>query len=372
MAIDQRRFHDAEVSLAEASSLDPEHPDVRALSAELIERRHDPILQQPSDPLSVELLDRPNVAAVHQPGPRLWPLAGVAVLAFAAGWMTIARLAVVFSTPRQLPVAAAVPQTDFADVTDRSTADPDPVVLPPVNDLRDAPSRESALISSALIGSAPMGSAPRSLERAVSPDDEDNAPLPIVERAVPFASAPLPDPIQRATNGIASAADVRPAIAAPVAVDLAASAEPLTNPVATPAAAAPLEPSRSAVATTSAVAAPVPEIVRPDESVLITRTLQRYRAGYDQLDADLVQAVYPAVDRSPLSRAFKDLASQSLVFDACDVAIRGTLANATCRGTASYVPRIGSPDPRIERRVWTFTLRRGEDDWTIESARTSR
>jgi hypothetical protein len=133
-----------------------------------------------------------------------------------------------------------------------------------------------------------------------------------------------------------------------------------------------LDPSRSATANTSDFVAPIPEVVRPDESLLVTRALQRYRAGYDQLDADLVQAVYPAVDRSPLSRAFKDLASQSLVFEACEVTIRGTLANAICRGTASYVPRIGTPEAHIERRVWTFTLHRSEDEWTIESARTSR
>ena len=119
--------------------------------------------------------------------------------------------------------------------------------------------------------------------------------------------------------------------------------------------------------------APLPERVKAvDESLLVDRALQRYRAAYDRLDADMVQAVYPAVDRSPLSQAFKGLASQSLVFDACEVEIHEALENATCRGTASYVPKIGSPEPRVEHRVWTFMLRRGEDDWTIERARTSR
>lgn len=364
MAIAERRFHDAEVSLAEASSLDPEHPDVRELSAELLQRRHEPpTVQQPADPLSADLVDHPYEPIVRQTRTRWWPLAAVAVLAFVTGWTSIARLAVVLSQPARLPAAAEAPAPDIADVTDdRAHPDPAPVVLPPVADGADAPALESS----------PISSGPPSFEGTRRTVDNEDGVVPS-ERPVPSAAAPLAAPIQRATNDVAPAVDVRPAMATPSAVDFPKPIEAApSTAAAAPAAATALEPSRTAAATTSDVVAPVAEVVRTDESQLVTRALQRYRAGYDKLDADLVQTVYPAVDRSPLSRAFKDLASQSLVFDACDVAIRGTVANATCRGTASYVPRIGSPEPRVERRVWTFTLRRGENDWTIESARTSR
>jgi hypothetical protein len=219
-------------------------------------------------------------------------------------------------------------------------------------------------------------------------DDPEGAEASATERAAPFALAPPAELVQRPSNELVAAADtkagptaappaaadesVRPAIATPP-VDLAAAIEAPANPAA---AVTPLETPRSETLNrvdTTAVVAPLPERVPPvDESLLVDRALQRYRAAYDRLDADLVQAVYPAVDRSPLARAFKDLASQSLVFDACDVDVRGALANATCRGTAKYVPRIGSPEPRVEHRVWTFTLRRGTDDWTIERARTSQ
>jgi hypothetical protein len=185
---------------------------------------------------------------------------------------------------------------------------------------------------------------------------------------VPNERASAADLNVRAPSLTPPAADLSAATASPpVAADLSASAKAAAS---APAAASLVDPSRGG---TLDVAAPLPEPVRPvDESQLVDRALQRYRAAYDRLDADLVQAVYPAVDRSPLSRAFKELASQSLVFEACDVDIRGALANATCRGTARYVPRIGSPAPRVEQRVWTFMLRRGVDDWTIERARTSR
>jgi len=218
-------------------------------------------------------------------------------------------------------------------------------------------------------------------------DDPENAEASGPERAAPFALAPAAELIRQPSNELVAAADtkigataaaptppdqgIRPAIAIPPA-DLSAVEAP-TIPAA---AATPLETARTETLKTlepTGVVAPVPERVPlVNESQLVDRALQRYRAGYDRLDADLVKAVYPAVDRSPLARAFKDLSSQSLVFEACDVNIRGALANATCRGTASYVPRIGTPEPHVEHRVWTFTLRRGADDWTIERARASQ
>ena len=73
-----------------------------------------------------------------------------------------------------------------------------------------------------------------------------------------------------------------------------------------------------------------------------------------------------------LARAFDGLESQTLTFDACDVRVRGDLATATCQGSARYVPKIGSREPRVEPRVWNFTLHKGGGDWTIDSARAQR
>jgi len=110
----------------------------------------------------------------------------------------------------------------------------------------------------------------------------------------------------------------------------------------------------------------------PDEVGLVKQALQRYRNAYDGLDAQSAQAVYPAVNQAALARAFDGLESQTLTFDACDVQLRGEAATATCRGTARYVPKIGSREPRIEPRTWNFTLRKAGSDWTIDNARAER
>jgi len=121
----------------------------------------------------------------------------------------------------------------------------------------------------------------------------------------------------------------------------------------------------------ASMAAPLVEL-STDESLLVKQTLQRYRVAYEGLDARSAQAVWPAVNQAALARAFDGLASQSLTFDACDVRVRGELATATCQGSARYVPKIGSREPRTERRVWNFSLHKAGEDWKIESARAER
>jgi hypothetical protein len=127
----------------------------------------------------------------------------------------------------------------------------------------------------------------------------------------------------------------------------------------------------------SPVVAPIPtatpfrtEIV--DDSALVHKALQRYRLAYEDLDAQSAQAVWPAVNQTALARAFDGLESQTLTFDACDVRISGETAAATCQGSARYVPKIGSREPRVEPRVWNFTLRKNGNDWKIDSARAER
>jgi hypothetical protein len=128
----------------------------------------------------------------------------------------------------------------------------------------------------------------------------------------------------------------------------------------------------------SAVAAPIstPMPPRPeavvDDNLLVKQVLQRYRTAYEGLDAQSAHAIWPAVNQAALARAFDGLESQSLTFDACDVRVRGELATAMCEGSARYVPKIGNREPRIEPRVWNFSLRKAGADWQIESARAER
>ena len=106
--------------------------------------------------------------------------------------------------------------------------------------------------------------------------------------------------------------------------------------------------------------------------MLIKQALQRYRSAYEGLDAQSAHAVWPAVNEAALARAFDGLESQSLVFDACDVRQYGESATAICHGSARYVPKVGSREPRVEPRVWNFTLRKAGTDWKIDSARAER
>ena len=110
----------------------------------------------------------------------------------------------------------------------------------------------------------------------------------------------------------------------------------------------------------------------PDDEVLVKQVLQRYRSAYQGLDARSAQAVWPAVNQPALARAFDGLESQSLTFDACDIRLYAETATATCLGSARYVTKVGSGDPRVEPRVWNFTLRKSGSDWTIDSARAAR
>jgi tetratricopeptide (TPR) repeat protein len=109
-----------------------------------------------------------------------------------------------------------------------------------------------------------------------------------------------------------------------------------------------------------------------DEAALVQNALQRYRLAYEHLDAQSAQAVWPAVNQAALARAFDGLELQTLTFDACDVRVAGDAATAMCQGSARYVPKVGNRDPRVEPRVWNFTLRKNGGDWKIDSARAER
>jgi hypothetical protein len=118
-------------------------------------------------------------------------------------------------------------------------------------------------------------------------------------------------------------------------------------------------------------AVPVPTaLASADDEILIQKVLQRYRSAYQVLDARSAREVWPAVNQAALSRAFNGLESQTLSFDECYVRVRGTAGGATCHGTASYVPRVGSRDARVEPRTWTFVLRKIGADWIIQSVKT--
>jgi hypothetical protein len=95
--------------------------------------------------------------------------------------------------------------------------------------------------------------------------------------------------------------------------------------------------------------------------------LAGYRTAYERRDARLAKQVWPAVDEGALARAFDALESQAVTFDTCSVSPGSDHVVASCRGTATYVTRMGHRTSHTERRQWTFQLEKSGPGWVIES-----
>lgn len=74
------------------------------------------------------------------------------------------------------------------------------------------------------------------------------------------------------------------------------------------------------------------------------------------------------MNEEALKNAFEQLRAQQIAFAACAVDVSGLHASATCRGTARYVPKVGSGEPISAAHLWQFRLRKLVDAWVIESA----
>lgn len=117
---------------------------------------------------------------------------------------------------------------------------------------------------------------------------------------------------------------------------------------------------------------PDPVSVRPSDDAAVRGILDRYAEAYSRLDASAAQEVWPAVNRSALSRAFDGLASQQVSLERCDVDVHGITARAICAGSATWAPKIGNGNSRTEPRNWTFQLAKAGTDWQIVSARVQQ
>ena len=110
-----------------------------------------------------------------------------------------------------------------------------------------------------------------------------------------------------------------------------------------------------------------PPIVSDERA--IRSILERYRGAYDRLDAYAAKTVWPSLDEDRLARAFSDLDSQIMVFDACRIDVGSTRGVASCSGRMTYVARVGSRSVRTQARTWTFQLQKQDAGWTIDSVR---
>jgi hypothetical protein len=313
-AIAAGRLCEAEAAIDEVRELDPESPDLVPVLVALDDARQAPV-------------ENERRRAPASRGPQLAAAAVFAGVMLAAPWTNQSHR--LLSRPLSMLSTLVTDAQPLAPLPATSPSDPPSLQNEPEAS-SDAPSDVPVRAIDAPAVGAGIVPVPR-VEVAAPPSAPTETSPDLLPRAVPIPPPP----------------EIEPSPVPPIARETTLPAT----------AAAPRE-----VATTGTIA----------DDALIRQALQRYRVAYERLDAASAQAVYPAVNERALARAFDDLESQRLTFDSCDVQVKGESAIATCRGTARYVAKVGSRDPRIEARVWNFALRRTGGDWKIDNARAER
>lgn len=237
-------------------------------------------------------------------------------------------------------------------------------------------------------GAAPSGDAVAS-SRDDAPANAVSDREPVVVKPLPIVGAGEDRPTEALAAASAQApplptAETLQAAGAPGLSPAPRSAEASTSPSILPplerASVSAEEPKLGPPEPAPANAPPAGPSGRPDvpaDAALASRSsdagvedaLHRYADAYGRLDAAAARAVWPTVDQRALARAFEGLESQGLVFEHCDLSVAGEEATAACRGHARYVPKVGSREPLVERREWTFHLRKTDAGWQIVQAR---
>jgi len=146
-------------------------------------------------------------------------------------------------------------------------------------------------------------------------------------------------------------------------------AQDLTMPPATLYVAPPVATLGASLASLRPVAEPaVPSAAaeRAVQTAAVRSVLDRYRLAFSTLSVDGLGTVWRTVDTKALSKAFGQLETQTVEFDACQIDINGELAEAACSGRTSFVPKVGARAPRVDSRRWTFQLARVRGGWVID------
>jgi hypothetical protein len=324
-------IEDAEAALAEARRLVPTLPNI----ADVERRIHDAVAP-PSER-----------AASRYRRQVYWSIAAALVILVVRGvWQA--------SHTQRLPahnVAAAVP-----------------AAAPAVGDSSAAAARVGVVVERVPVMTtigAPVattiGTSGHSLSDASDPAIESAAPTSVPTATYPAVEAAADRSAPLASSATAESVAELPAESLQPVSDVAphtTSAPPLLN-LGQPVATAPSVPTSGGTTRST---------VPPDET-LVRRTLGRYAAAFSNLDADAAHAVWPAVNRGALARAFDDLESQHVSLGDCRVDVTGARARAACLGSATWAPKVGSGTPRTEPRSWQFELAKKGADWQIVSAR---
>jgi len=212
----------------------------------------------------------------------------------------------------------------------------------------------------------PVGPLPEPTEPATStapqpaPPAQEQTTRPAMEPRA-YATAPAPEEPAAPAPPVVVPESPRPTPLAALPESTVAS-----SPVAPPPPVAPAPVERAASAAPAGVertTTPAPQPV-VNEAAAIRVALSRFAAGYSDLDPAAVSAVWPSVDRAGLSRAFSTLDAQQVTFDKCDIQVSGSVGNATCVGTAMWLPKIGGQTRELAR-TWKFVLKNAAGAWQI-------
>ena len=275
----------------------------------------------------------------------------------------------VVATPAPQPVAAPevqglAPVASLADTSAR-TADAPPSPAP---------------AAPATIAPAPQVVGTSGVRRVDTPEESGSRVATAEESAAPSAPRPTFRTAERDESVPPDGEVPDDYVAAPPRREHVVAATPPPTPTPPPVVASPAAPYANVIrqptpiVTPSLVTPPPAAAVVPthEDEAQVQQVLRRYARAYGTLDATAAHAVWPSVDERALARAFSGLESQNVSFDSCDINVAGATANASCRGRASYVAKIGSREPRSEARTWNFELRRDGDGWRIENAEARR
>ena len=253
-------------------------------------------------------------------------------------------------------VATATGSTDDSATADTAAASLDarrPVVESKTSEIKREEPVGTAGVSRAIAPGAPTAAVPnRSTFRPAVPEAVEGI-LP-AGREVPDDYV-APSPRSESYPGYTEV----PAASAALAANVMPQPISITAPPAT------TLPASNTVVPTAAAVAPRSDNTR------VAQVLNQYARAYGRLDPGAARAVWPTVDERALARAFASLESQEVSFDNCDIDVKGATASASCRGTASYVGKVGSRQARTEARQWIFELKLHGDDWKIEKAQAS-
>jgi hypothetical protein len=153
------------------------------------------------------------------------------------------------------------------------------------------------------------------------------------------------------------------------------SEQPRPVPTAPPVASNPTQPPPPVPGTRREAGSPAPPRLTPpperhatpDEQA-IERVLAKFENGYNSLDAQAVAQVAQWIDAGALARTFAQYASYNVSLAGTQIVVQGDTATATCVRQIQAVTKVGNVTNRVNVPT-TFTLRRTDGGWRIESVR---